>query len=284
MRLIVSGVCAIFVTLALFYLMQSLIGNGARPIDKPTGYGVVDFVRLQRGDDESPFVQPGHRPPPKPSPQPDTPALANLQWDKAEPPAAPRVQPMTQSAEPLQIGRPYLGPRPMSPAKPEKPVKIPQTATTKPISIPSPVPSSQPQESSISKAENGSQSASDALEITLPERSGSAAIGEPVGAVGVDSGSDQLSEGEAVPVFRIEPKYPRKAARKGIEGWVKVEFTITSKGTVTDPVVVDSRPRRTFDRSALQSIRKWRFKPKQMNGKAVERKASQVIEFKLARG
>ena len=87
-----------------------------------------------------------------------------------------------------------------------------------------------------------------------------------------------------LPLLRIEPAYPRKAARDRKEGWVKVEFTISSNGTVIDAVVVDSRPRRTFDRSAIQSIRKWRFKPKEVDGSPVERKASQIIEFKLAKG
>jgi len=85
-----------------------------------------------------------------------------------------------------------------------------------------------------------------------------------------------------IPLLRIDPDYPRKAARAGEEGWVKIEFTITEHGTVINPVVVKARPRRTFNRSALMAIRKWQFKPKHTNGKAVARKASQVIEFNLA--
>ena len=59
---------------------------------------------------------------------------------------------------------------------------------------------------------------------------------------------------------------------------------LLEKGTVTDAKVVASRPRRTFDRSAVQSIRKWRFKPRVVDGRPVPRKATQVIEFKLAKG
>jgi protein TonB len=68
----------------------------------------------------------------------------------------------------------------------------------------------------------------------------------------------------------------------GKEGWVKVAFTITARGTVTDAVVVESKPRRLFNRSALTAIRKWRFKPQVVDGKPVPVRATQVIEFKLA--
>lgn len=83
--------------------------------------------------------------------------------------------------------------------------------------------------------------------------------------------------------MKLPPEYPRKAAQAGQEGWVKLEFTITPSGTVKDPKVVASSPRRVFDRSALKAIRKWRFKPKMLNGKAVSRRAIQLIEFSLAK-
>ena len=84
-------------------------------------------------------------------------------------------------------------------------------------------------------------------------------------------------------MLKLAPEYPRKAARSGKEGWVKLEFTITRQGTVSDPVVVDAKPRRIFDRAALRAIRKWRFKPKVAGGKPVARRATQIMEFKLAR-
>ena len=63
---------------------------------------------------------------------------------------------------------------------------------------------------------------------------------------------------------------------------MKLAFTITERGTVIDPVVVESRPRRLFNRSAVAAIRKWRFKPKVVDGAPVSTRATQVIEFKLA--
>jgi protein TonB len=89
------------------------------------------------------------------------------------------------------------------------------------------------------------------------------------------------AEGDVIPIVRIDPQWPREALLNGIEGWVKVEFTILADGTVTDPVVLEAEPRRMFDRNALRAILKWKFKPRIIDGKPVERRATQTIEFSL---
>ncbi len=81
---------------------------------------------------------------------------------------------------------------------------------------------------------------------------------------------------------RIPPRYPYRAERKKIEGWVKISFLITEQGTVKDAVVVDAKPKDIFDKAALQAILKWRFKPRITNGKPVATRADQVINFELA--
>jgi protein TonB len=90
---------------------------------------------------------------------------------------------------------------------------------------------------------------------------------------------DKTAEGDIIPVVVIRPMYPREAAISGIEGWVKVEFTITPIGTVKDPRVIDAEPARVFNREAIRAILKWKFKPRVMDGVAVERRATQIIDF-----
>ncbi len=92
---------------------------------------------------------------------------------------------------------------------------------------------------------------------------------------------DRTEEGDIIPVVVIRPMYPREAAMKGQEGWVKVEFTITAIGTVKNPRVIDSKPPRVFNREAIRAILKWKFKPRVVNGVAVDRVATQVIDFSL---
>ena len=86
---------------------------------------------------------------------------------------------------------------------------------------------------------------------------------------------------QLVPLVRINPQYPRNELLAGVEGWVKVKFIVEPDGSVSSPRVVQSKPPRVFDSSALRAIKKWKFKPKVVNGVAVEQAGSQIIEFKL---
>ncbi|MFP6608278.1 MAG: energy transducer TonB [Myxococcota bacterium] len=93
-----------------------------------------------------------------------------------------------------------------------------------------------------------------------------------------DMGSDQ----DIVPIVRVNPQYPIRAADRGIQGWVEVQFTISAAGTVKDPVVVDAKPATVFNRAALRAIRKWKYSPKIEEGVAVDRPAVRVkLHFNL---
>ena len=86
---------------------------------------------------------------------------------------------------------------------------------------------------------------------------------------------------QVIPLVRINPQYPRNELLSGVEGWVKVKFIVEPDGSVSSPRVVQSKPPRVFDSSALRAIKKWKFKPKVVNGIAVQQAGTQVIEFKL---
>jgi len=119
------------------------------------------------------------------------------------------------------------------------------------------------------------------LKMDMPRISNTGVAGGPfMGGMGSGSGVAQ-GDGELIPLVKIAPRYPRKAAMNKKEGWVKVEFTVTELGTVADVKVVDAKPRRLFDRAAKKAILKWKFKPRIVDGKAVPRRAVQTIEFKL---
>lgn len=100
--------------------------------------------------------------------------------------------------------------------------------------------------------------------------------------LGAFAAGDGNAEGDIIPLVRIQPQYPRRAAIAKIEGYVTVEFTITESGTVADPTVVDAQPPRVFDREAIRAILKWKFKPRVVDGQAVARRATQTLDFKLA--
>jgi protein TonB len=90
-----------------------------------------------------------------------------------------------------------------------------------------------------------------------------------------------LAEGDVLPIVRIDPQWPREALVEGIEGYVVVEVTIGADGSVKDVRVIQSEPRRMFDRNVIRAVLKWKFKPRIINGVPVERKAIQMLEFTL---
>jgi protein TonB len=90
------------------------------------------------------------------------------------------------------------------------------------------------------------------------------------------------SDHDATPIIRIDPQYPAPALRRGIEGWVQVQFAVTASGMVRDVVVIDASPAGVFDEDTLKAVRRWRYSPKIEDGIAVERVGLQtVIRFRL---
>jgi len=89
------------------------------------------------------------------------------------------------------------------------------------------------------------------------------------------------TDADSVPIVRVPPQYPMRAAERGIEGWVLLEFTITPAGTVRDPVVLDADPPRIFDRAAIRAIKKWKYRPRVVDGVAVSRKQQNRLVFEL---
>ena len=92
-------------------------------------------------------------------------------------------------------------------------------------------------------------------------------------------------DGDASPIVRIDPKYPPQASRDGKEGWVKLSFTINELGGVEDVEVIDAKPKRIFNKSAKRALKKWRYKPKVVDGKAQRRPGLTVqLDFTMDKG
>ncbi len=84
-----------------------------------------------------------------------------------------------------------------------------------------------------------------------------------------------------IPLVRIPPLYPPRALQLKKEGFVTMRFTINTDGTVRDIKVVQSEPPKLFESAAISALKKWKFKPKIENGKAVEQLGEQSITFTL---
>ncbi|MHB8310640.1 energy transducer TonB [Metallibacterium sp.] len=83
-------------------------------------------------------------------------------------------------------------------------------------------------------------------------------------------------------VHMVPAKYPPRAARRGEQGWVDVEFTVNPDGSVSNVHVTDSKPRYVFDHAAIDAVSRWRFKPALINGRPAAVVLKRQIEFKLS--
>lgn len=130
------------------------------------------------------------------------------------------------------------------------------------------------------KLANDSKPQRNPMRIDLPDIDVSGAVGSGP-YIGTWEPGDAAPEGEVEPLVRINPQYPREALRDGIEGYVAFEVLIGTDGSVMDVRVTDAEPGRVFVRNALRAVRRWIFKPRVVDGVAVERWAKTSIVFEL---
>ncbi len=101
------------------------------------------------------------------------------------------------------------------------------------------------------------------------------------GSLGGLAFSAGLADRAPLPLVRVEPQYPPEAQRRKLEGWVQVMFTISTAGSVKDPVVVKSS-HTLFERNALQAVTRWKYQPQMKAGTPAETPGQQVVlRFKL---
>lgn len=86
---------------------------------------------------------------------------------------------------------------------------------------------------------------------------------------------------DVIPIVRVSPNYPRNAKQARIEGFVTMAVIINPDGTVSNAEVMEANPPRIFDQAALDAIKRWKFRPKIVDGTPVAQRAKQTIEFKL---
>lgn len=111
-----------------------------------------------------------------------------------------------------------------------------------------------------------------AVSMSAPSMSG----GVDVGGVGMG-----VSDGEYLPIVKVQPVYPSRALQRGLEGYVIVEYTVTKTGSTKNPQVVESTSS-IFEDAAIESALKYKYKPRVINGEAVEVPGVQTkITFEL---
>lgn len=78
-----------------------------------------------------------------------------------------------------------------------------------------------------------------------------------------------LSDGNYLPIVKVQPVYPRKALQRGIEGYSIVAFDVGADGSVRNPRVIESEPGTMFNAASIKAALRFRYKPRIEEGQAI---------------
>jgi protein TonB len=96
-----------------------------------------------------------------------------------------------------------------------------------------------------------------------------AGLGLSLAAAVVAAAGPASAVSAPTPLERESPVYPKGAQKRGIEGWVLLEFTVDEHGDVISPRIIESSPPGVFDSAALKALTEWKYTPAKMGTTAV---------------
>ncbi|WP_404463204.1 TonB family protein [Vreelandella aquamarina] len=238
----------IALAVGLFWMLALLVAPPEQQVDEPIMSMSMTMVEAPEvaPEQETPPPAPTQAapaPPPMPTPAPAPVATSTIALPEVELPDAP-VEPVELESELPELTE----------ARPEP--------TPQPAPEPAPEPAPQPAETA---APSPSQEPATAQREAAP-------AAEPAPS------NEPVSVGQVAPTSRVNPSYPPRAQRRGMEGFVEVEFVIQRSGSVDSGSirVTNAQPRRVFEEAARDAIARWQFEPSQQL-----RRATQRIEFQL---
>ena len=234
--------------IGLFWLLALLVAPPEREpeaLDIPMTLSMVEATEVAPEQEAvTPPPQqaaPQQAPPPMPAPEPPPVTDSAISLPDVELPDTP-IEPVEMDSELPELTEITPEPQPEPTPQPE----------------PAPAPSPQP----------------------APEQTPTEAPAERQAAPVTEAppSNEPVSVGQVAPTNRVNPTYPPRAQRRGMEGFVEVEFIIRRDGSVdrSSIRVINAQPRRVFEDAAQQAIAQWQFASSQQ-----VRRATQRIEFQL---
>ncbi|BCB62586.1 MULTISPECIES: energy transducer TonB [Halomonadaceae] len=246
MRHVLSMLGGIALAVGLLWMLALLVAPPEQQVDEPImsmSMTMVEAPEVAPEQETSPPVptQAASAPPPMPVPSPAPVATSAIALPDVELPDAP-VEPVELESE------------------------LPELTEVRPEPTPQPQPQPAPE-----PAPEPSETAAPSPEPATAQREAAPAA-EPAPS------NEPVSVGQVAPTNRVNPSYPPRAQRRGLEGFVEVEFVIQRNGRVDGGSirVTNAQPRRVFEDAAREAIARWQFEPSQQL-----RRATQRIEFQL---
>ncbi|WP_083005541.1 energy transducer TonB [Halomonas sp. GT] len=240
----------IALTVGLFWMLALLVTPPERSPETPIMAMSMTMI-------DAPEVAPEQEAPP-PAPSEASPA----------PPPMPMPAPAPVAESAIALPEVELPEEPVEPVELESELPELTEITSEPAPQPAPKPSPRP----APQPDPAPQPAETAAPSTAPSTAQTQAAPEPA------QSNEPVSVGQVAPTSRVNPSYPPRAQRRGMEGFVEVEFVIRRDGSVDNSTirVTRAQPRRVFEDAAREAIARWQFEPGQQL-----RRATQRIEFQL---
>ncbi|OLO05639.1 energy transducer TonB [Salinicola socius] len=256
MRRLVGLAGGALLALLLFYLLALLVAPPVpdrTQVVTPTAISMVDSPDQQQAE-----------------PTPTSPALPTPPSAPPPPPAATPV-PAAEAPSPVEI------PEPDTPPMQTPDLTLDESLPELSEARPEPEPKPQPQP----EADPEPQPTPETVAEAAPQPEAANAPAQPDPAPQRPPQGTQASPrdvGQLQPTSRVNPSYPMRARRRGMEGYVEVSFIIQPDGRVdTDSLrVIDADPANVFDRAVEEAVSQWRFPPADD-----VRRATQRIQFQL---
>lgn len=255
MRHLLSLLGGVVLAVGLFWLLAQLVAPPEREPEELTMSMAMTMVDAPEvaPEQEAPTPQPvetapQQAPPPMPAPEPPPVVESTISLPEVELPDEP-VEPVEMDSELPELTEVEPEPEP------------------EPEPAPEPTPEPAPQEAPAEPAP-----AATTAEQSEPAEREAAPAAEPAPS------NEPVSVGQATPTSRVNPSYPPRAQRRGMEGFVEVAFMIRRDGSVdaSSIRITNAQPRRVFDDAARDAIAQWQFEPSNRL-----RNATQRIEFQL---
>lgn len=120
------------------------------------------------------------------------------------------------------------------------------------------------------------------FQMDLSLARGEGGDGVAVGSGGMENVIYEAGEvDEAAKLLKeVQPKYPERAKKMGVTGYVKVYLVIDVYGTVSQLRVLTSEPTGYgFEEAALKAVREWKFEPAKLGSFPVSQKATKEFRF-----
>lgn len=175
-----------------------------------------------------------------------------------KPQPKPEPKPVKKTVEKPIVKKEAIKKKPVE--KKPKPVKKPQTS--KPVAKKDPQPKEKV-EKKVAKEPVPQQKAT-------PTEQSKGATSQPV-----------MIDQPAFVSQPVQPRYPRSARKRGIEGVALYEVWLDENGNQVKQVLIESSGAEMLDVSALRAIKQWQFSPHISGGQKVAHRVQIPVRFKL---